>query len=58
MTLSKEDVYKFNETLRSLPCWDQREPWKKIEKCWRGYLNTDQPRKLIFSLKFQKPHYV
>ena len=28
MCLSAEDVYKFNETLRSLPYWDL---WKSID---------------------------
>ena len=28
MTLSKEDVYKFNETLRSMPYWDL---WKSVD---------------------------
>ena len=40
MTLSKEDVYKFNETLRSLPYWDL---WKSIDIHWDRLFDPNNP---------------
>ena len=40
MTLSKEDVYKFNETLRSLPYWDL---WKSIDIHWDRLFDPNDP---------------
>ena len=40
MTLSKEDVYKFNETLRSLPYWDL---WKSIDVHWDRLFDPNDP---------------
>ena len=40
MTLSKEDVYKFNETLRSLPYWDL---WKSIDIHWDRLFDPNEP---------------
>ena len=38
MTLSKEDVYKFNETLRSMPYWDL---WKSVDAYWDVFFDPN-----------------